>query len=88
MKKKIVPAKDEVNIRVVHPSKAPPARLKCLGGSDSDAWNNHLASGVVQSLATAHAPYSPDNRVLSKAATIAGMASSEITTPLEAMLIG
>ncbi len=80
-------AKEKEILQVVHPADAPPPKLKYIGGSDSDAWNNHLASSVLNSLVIAQTPFAQD-RQEGQAATIAGIASVEISDPIEAIIVG
>jgi hypothetical protein len=51
-RKKISKTKPKVT-RVIHPSQANP-RLKCLGGSQSDTWNNILINQTLRTLWVKH----------------------------------
>jgi hypothetical protein len=63
--------------RVIHPSQEAP-RLKCLGGSQSDTWNDILANQTLQTLWLKHSDEGErDKQVRATAAALIGIAPQD-----------
>jgi hypothetical protein len=75
-------------VAIPHPDKAAKGQFRNIGGSQSDVWNKFLMASVTGSLASSSDRYSKESQSTAKTATLVGIASCDLSDPLEAIIVG